>query len=134
MSGDTLISFEDAKQMPRLDIEMRVIRAKLNVPPDWEWCKARVVAPGCVVYEGGIPRTLKSGKRAGQKTLRGVKLQACAVTDTETKLMQRKYGVETGKCPHCFGAGKWKAGANMITRMVTLRECAPCKGTGLYHP
>ncbi len=107
-----------------------VARRKAGGSDAWEFCAWESVGEGGMIVEGGIPRLLKAGPRKGKKTWRDMPTQKVVVTAAEIDVEHARYEAETGKCGDCFGNGQKFARWSQANG-VELKECGPCKGTGV---
>jgi len=125
LEGD--ISTEKGQAMNHMEA---VARRKVGGADDWQYCRWERIGEGRdMIVEGGIPRTLKSGPRKGERTWRGQPTQKAVVTGDEIDAEHARYEADTGNCGDCFGSGqvfaRWSK-ANGIEK----KTCQRCGGTG----
>lgn len=91
----------------------------------WEPCTFEVVAGG-LLCTGGIPTTIKNGKKKWPVAKLREKV---ILTREDVTAEEIRYETETGNCHICYGSGKQTVGWNHITGVKT-RECPKCGGSG----
>lgn len=132
--------FESAGNAPDMNETIsfldRAFRRKLNLSDDWETFSWEIIgntqedrAIGDMMVQGGVPAVIKTGKRKGGKTWKGVAVRKCIITDREIADERRMYERETGKCSTCYGTGQswfeWSKDAGN-----RYHDCKKCEATG----
>lgn len=110
--------------------ERAALRKLGSVPADFEFFHWKFIGEtDAMLFRGGVPRLLGSGKRKGKKTWEGQPFLECVVTRGEIDSERASFVSATGKCGECQGTKKTWASWDHKTGN-TFRECRSCGGTG----